>query len=222
MRASDAYATGSAPTALQMGAGIPVTEAVYRRGVAYLLRTQLDDGSWLVKSHSFPVQLYYETGFPHGRNQFISSAATGWAATALDICLRRTTLWTRICPSQGGLEVRQMKYRIAPIRYANQTWPTVNRSTRLPLECESINSLTKRLIRNRGAKEGSRHLIMMATRSTSTTPYSLSHFIRPRASQSSAERESSARPRRPPPDPDQPSRGQSQISRRPSFGPDES
>ena len=81
--ASDAYATGSALTALQIGGGMQATDPAYRRGVAYLLRTQLDDGSWLVRSRSFPVQPYYESGFPHGRNQFISSAATGWAATAL-------------------------------------------------------------------------------------------------------------------------------------------
>jgi hypothetical protein len=80
---SDAYATGSALTALQMGGGLPVSDPVYRRGVAYLMRAQLDDGSWRVQSRSFPVQPYYESGFPHGRNQFISSAATGWAATAL-------------------------------------------------------------------------------------------------------------------------------------------
>jgi Squalene-hopene cyclase C-terminal domain len=87
--ASDPYATGSALTALQIGGGMPVTEPVYRRGVAYLLRTQLDDGSWLVRSRSFPVQPYYESGFPHGRNQFISTAATGWAATALTLACAR-------------------------------------------------------------------------------------------------------------------------------------
>ena len=85
--ASDAYATGSALTALHTGGGMPVTDPVYRRGVAYLLRTQLDDGSWVVHSRSFPVQPYYESGFPHGRNQFISSAATAWAATALALAI---------------------------------------------------------------------------------------------------------------------------------------
>lgn len=85
--ASDAYATGSALSALQMGGGMLVNDPVYRRGVAYLLRTQLGDGSWLVQSRSFPVQPYYESGFPHGRNQFISSAATAWAATALTLAI---------------------------------------------------------------------------------------------------------------------------------------
>ena len=82
---SDAYATGSALVALRMGGEMPVTDPVYRRGVAYVMRTQLEDGSWVVRSRSFPVQPYYESGFPHGRNQFISSAATAWAATALTL-----------------------------------------------------------------------------------------------------------------------------------------
>ena len=93
--ASDAYATGSALVSLQLSGEMPVTDPAYRRGLAYLLRTQLDDGSWLVQSHSFRVQPYYESGFPHGRNQFISCAATGWAATALALACPRPT------PSRG-------------------------------------------------------------------------------------------------------------------------
>jgi hypothetical protein len=87
---SDAYATGSALTALRMGAEISADDPVYIRGVAYLIRTQQEDGSWHVRSRSFPFQPYYESGFPHGKDQFISSAATGWAATALALaCPRR-------------------------------------------------------------------------------------------------------------------------------------
>lgn len=85
--ASDAYATGSALAALQMGADMPVADPVYQRGVMYLLQSQLDDGSWQVWSRSFRFQPYYESGFPHGRNQFISCAATAWAATALALAL---------------------------------------------------------------------------------------------------------------------------------------
>jgi len=47
------------------------------------LKTQLEDGSWFVQSRSFPIQKYFESGFPHGRNQFISAAATSWATIAL-------------------------------------------------------------------------------------------------------------------------------------------
>jgi hypothetical protein len=56
---------------------------VYRRGVAFLLSTQHEDGSWYVRSRSIPFQPYFESGFPHGHDQWISISATNWAAMAL-------------------------------------------------------------------------------------------------------------------------------------------
>jgi ankyrin repeat protein len=78
----DAYATGQALYALH-AAGVTSTTAAYRRAVAYLLRTQLQDGTWFVRTRTFSIQPYFETGFPHGRSQFISTAATAWATIAL-------------------------------------------------------------------------------------------------------------------------------------------
>jgi uncharacterized protein (TIGR03067 family) len=80
---SDAYATGTALVALHQAGSLPTTDPAYRRGVAFLLKTQQEDGSWLVRSRSKPLQPYYESGFPHGKDQFISSAASAWATTAL-------------------------------------------------------------------------------------------------------------------------------------------
>ena len=80
--ASDAYATGQALFALH-AAGTAVDAPVYRKGVSYLLATQLEDGTWFVRTRAFGFQPYFETGFPHGRSQFISTAATAWAATAV-------------------------------------------------------------------------------------------------------------------------------------------
>jgi hypothetical protein len=80
---SDAYATGTALVALHQAGGMPTTDPVYRRGIAFLLRTQQADGSWLVRTRSKPIQDYYESGFPHGKDQFISMAASAWATTAL-------------------------------------------------------------------------------------------------------------------------------------------
>jgi hypothetical protein len=80
---SDAYATGEALAALHQAGGLSVSDPAYRRGVRFLLKTQLNDGSWLVKSRSFPVQRYFESGFPHGANQWISAAGTSWATMAL-------------------------------------------------------------------------------------------------------------------------------------------
>jgi hypothetical protein len=83
MLPSDAYATGEALIALHDGAGLSARTPAYQRGVHYLLRTQLVDGSWFVPSRSFPLQPYFATGFPHGRSQFISVSATCWATMAL-------------------------------------------------------------------------------------------------------------------------------------------
>jgi hypothetical protein len=80
---SDAYATGAALVALHQAGGLATTAPAYRRGVAFLLKSQQADGSWLVHSRSKPFQTYYESGFPHGKDQFISMAASGWATTAL-------------------------------------------------------------------------------------------------------------------------------------------
>jgi hypothetical protein len=86
-RESDAYATGSALVALEQAAGLAVGDPVYRRGVRHLLATQLADGTWHVRSRSKPIQTYFESGFPHGKDQFVSLAATGWATTALSLAL---------------------------------------------------------------------------------------------------------------------------------------
>lgn len=82
----DAYATGLSLFALHE-AGIGVTDAVYRKGVAFLISGQYPDGSWFVRTRSFPVQPYFESGFPFGRHQWISAAGTAWAARAIALTL---------------------------------------------------------------------------------------------------------------------------------------
>jgi hypothetical protein len=84
---SDAYATGSALVAARWAGGLSTAGPVYRRGLAFLLTSQRPDGSWLVRSRSRPFQLYYESGFPHGKDQFISAAASGYAVAALVLAL---------------------------------------------------------------------------------------------------------------------------------------
>lgn len=80
---SDAYATGLTLYALRNGGDITPEHKAYQRGVDYLLKTQLDDGSWHVKTRAFPFQPYFESGFPHGPDQWISATATGFASVAL-------------------------------------------------------------------------------------------------------------------------------------------
>jgi hypothetical protein len=80
---SDAFATGQAVTALLEGGALRASDPVVRRGVEFLLKTQLADGSWFVPRRAIPIQPYFDAGFPHGRDQFISAAATNWATRAL-------------------------------------------------------------------------------------------------------------------------------------------
>ena len=83
---TDAYATGQALVALE-AAGHPVSSAEFRRGVSFLMRTQFADGSWHVRSRTFPLQPLHDTGFPHGNDQWISAAGTSWATMALSLAL---------------------------------------------------------------------------------------------------------------------------------------
>lgn len=89
--ASDAFATGQALVALAQSGALPVADAAYQRGAQYLMGTQLADGSWYVKRRALPIQPYFESGFPHGRDQFISAAATNWATMALALATRTST-----------------------------------------------------------------------------------------------------------------------------------
>lgn len=84
---SDAYATGTALVALHEAAGVKADAGEYRRGIGFLLANQRADGSWYVKTRSKPFQKYYESGFPHGADQFISVTASGWATTALALAV---------------------------------------------------------------------------------------------------------------------------------------
>jgi len=86
-RLSDAYSTGEALWALHNAAGVPVSDAAWRRGIDYLLRTQAKDGSWHVVSRLHPPApvspAYFETGHPYGHDQFISTMGESWAVVAL-------------------------------------------------------------------------------------------------------------------------------------------
>ena len=89
-RASDAYATGSALVALHLAGGVSTEVPSYRRGLEFLLRSQRDDGTWFIKSRSHPFQAYFESGFPHGPDQFISAAGSSWATAALVLACPRS------------------------------------------------------------------------------------------------------------------------------------
>jgi len=80
---SDAYATGESLYALAAAGGIAPSDPAYQNGVKFLLTTQAADGSWHVVSRAAKFQVYFESGFPYGGDQWISAWATGWASMAL-------------------------------------------------------------------------------------------------------------------------------------------
>jgi N-acyl-D-amino-acid deacylase len=81
---SGAFTTGLAMMALQ-NSGLPVADPAYERGVRYLLNTQQEDGSWHVRTRAAGFQPYFENGFPHGVDQWISAAGTSLATIALTL-----------------------------------------------------------------------------------------------------------------------------------------
>ena len=81
--ASDAYSTAQAVYALgESGAGA-AGDAGHRRGIEFLLKTQQPNGSWHVKSRAVKFQPYFQSGFPHDHDQWISATATALATVAL-------------------------------------------------------------------------------------------------------------------------------------------
>ena len=82
---SDAYATAQAICALRIGAGIERSNPAIDRGLRFLLTNQLEDGTWHVRRRAYPFQPTMNSGFPHGRDGWISAAATSWAVMALSL-----------------------------------------------------------------------------------------------------------------------------------------
>jgi ankyrin repeat protein len=95
---SDAYATGQALTALLQTGVLKPTSAEYARGVAFLLDTQLPDGSWHVRSRAFGFQKYFEGGYPHGHDQWISAAGGAWATMALAMTREPSPQLAQVAP----------------------------------------------------------------------------------------------------------------------------
>jgi ankyrin repeat protein len=85
---SDAYATGQALVALHEARGITTNTPAYQRGIQYLRSSQLEDGSWHVGTRAAAIQPPFDSGFPHGPDQFLSVAASNWASMALLTVLR--------------------------------------------------------------------------------------------------------------------------------------
>ncbi|MEO7120924.1 MAG: prenyltransferase/squalene oxidase repeat-containing protein [Ginsengibacter sp.] len=81
---SDAYATGQTLYALYESGMEQPEDAVYQKGLNYLLKTQDENGAWFIATRSFPIQPFVSSDFPpYDDNQFISAAGSNWAVMAL-------------------------------------------------------------------------------------------------------------------------------------------
>ncbi len=82
----DAYSTGEALYALHEAA-VATDDARWRKGIAFLTRTQAADGTWHVGTRMLsPAEVsppYFTTGFPHKKDEYLSYAASCWATMAL-------------------------------------------------------------------------------------------------------------------------------------------
>jgi ankyrin repeat protein len=91
---SDAYSTGEAVYALHE-AGVPTTEKAWQKGIQFLRSSQAKDGTWHVRSRMLsPADIsppYFSTGFPYGKDEYLSYAGSCWAVMALLSALPETT-----------------------------------------------------------------------------------------------------------------------------------
>jgi ankyrin repeat protein len=83
---STPYATGRSLFGLQT-AGVSASDPACQRAIQFLLGTQQEDGSWHTKTRALGFQPFFDAGFPHGYDQWMSAAGTSWAAMALMLAL---------------------------------------------------------------------------------------------------------------------------------------
>ncbi|HVQ12148.1 MAG TPA: ankyrin repeat domain-containing protein [Vicinamibacterales bacterium] len=83
---SDAYSTGGALFALRE-AGVSTNDPVWQKGLKFLVSTQARDGTWRVRTRMIsPAEVspeYFTTGFPYGKDEYLSYAGSCWAVLAL-------------------------------------------------------------------------------------------------------------------------------------------
>jgi len=133
---SDAWATGQALYTLATTGTVKVADPAYRRGIAFLLRTQFDDGSWYVRSRAWPFQPQFESGFPHGKDQWISAGGTAWATMALLLTQPKTLTpppvdWMTLAvppPAVAPATALSTRPATAAVDYARDIQPILERS----------------------------------------------------------------------------------------------
>jgi ankyrin repeat protein len=93
----DAYSTGEALFALRE-ANFDATDPALSKGQKFLISTQAADGTWRVRTRMLsPADvspMYFPTGFPYAKDEFLSYAGTCWAVMALLKALPETPVQT--------------------------------------------------------------------------------------------------------------------------------
>src|SRR5262249_43675965 len=83
---ADAESSGEALFAL-FESGLANTDAASKKGLKFLISTQAPDGTWRVHTRMLsPAEIspkYFQTGFPYGKDEFLSYASSCWAVMAL-------------------------------------------------------------------------------------------------------------------------------------------
>ncbi len=120
---STAYATGKSLVALHI-AGVPASSPAYHRGVQWLLNTQQEDGSWYVQTRALGFQPWFDAGFPHGHDQWISAAGTNWAAMALSYALPEHATKTASAPRKSTARVSAKSEQATAIKPAASFVPS--------------------------------------------------------------------------------------------------
>jgi N-acyl-D-amino-acid deacylase len=122
----DAYATGQALYALSRAVKHPTTRGDWQQGLRFLLGTQHDDGSWHVISRAYPFQPTMDSGFPHGRDSWISAAGTSWAVLAMTEALPLGT--TNEKPPAVATKKDAAPLSAKKVDFAKQIKPLLERS----------------------------------------------------------------------------------------------
>jgi len=102
---SDAYSTGEALYALRE-AGVPAEDPAWQKGLKFLVSSQARDGTWRVRTRMIsPAEVspeYFTTGFPYGKDEFLSYAGSCWAVMALMSMLPESPAGTTDVQASGS------------------------------------------------------------------------------------------------------------------------
>ncbi len=158
---SDAFATGLALYALQEGAALPPSHGAVKKGAAFLVRTQLADGTWFVPRRTFPFQPPMDSGFGHGADGWLSATASSWAVMSLTLALDATKVPPALlAPAKAAAETPSAAANdpaAAGVDYARDIEPVLTRSC---AECHKGKrakggfDVTDRAAFTRGGKRG--------------------------------------------------------------------